>query len=366
MFPFPRFTFSIAQLLVFHAGFGSVCALAECQSGRIYFPSTSGTFQISADGGTLAVALTEPGRQCVLVCDAGSGACRCFAEFRDGEPNEMLLSKDCGTWAALFDGPRVEFGRTATGDRWGAAFRGLCGSISGPRYEDVWPEAMHASLSGDGGTCAVSRAAHRRHGGCHGPGVLPIDMPSLVTSVCFDGDGRRLAAACACVPPWGESTAWGRGLAGRGRDCGLGSPHRCDCRGPPHQRGRGPNGLGGRRHGRFERPIFFGTCALSREHTERGRAKPAWRLCRGMGLGSLRLLAVSSHGSALAACDISSTRVAVFDRRTLARRSPPCVRKSLEWAPIYSGAGAVTDDGASVAVVALRRLLSGAPPDLRP
>ena len=119
MLPFRRFQFSIAQLLVLMFLVAVVCGwgLMFRRLWTYRLPAVVRDIQMVRDGSAIALALSEERRCCVVLCDSRSGECLHYAELVGGAPDDIRISSDCGTWAAVFADGKLEFGRVASDER---------------------------------------------------------------------------------------------------------------------------------------------------------------------------------------------------------------------------------------------------------
>ena len=109
-------------------------------------------------------------------------------------PEDIRISADCSTWAAVFGDGRLEFGRLASGKRWnGTVPAELQRGSAVPQNP---PEGSGLAISRDGAVCAVWRGARIA--------VLQVEtgqqrclatVPEPVRDICLSNDGKRLAAS---------------------------------------------------------------------------------------------------------------------------------------------------------------------------
>ncbi len=194
MLRFPRFQFSIAQMLVLMFLVAVVCGWGV-MFRRLWIyrlPGVVRDIQMLPDGSAIALALSEEGRCCVVLCDCRSGECLHYADLAGGAPDNVRISSDCGTWAAVFADGNLEFGRVASGERW----RGRVDLEPRAPPTHPWQDReAGVALNRTGAVAAVWRGSRIAIlDGRDGRELRVVHAPIGVERMSLSDDGTRLAA----------------------------------------------------------------------------------------------------------------------------------------------------------------------------
>jgi hypothetical protein len=142
----------------------------------------------------MAIARGEPGRYCLLSCDAETGLLRRQVELKSGERQFVKIANDCDTWAALSEDGQLEVGRLESGARWTVRIP------PNPQLHD-WdffdPYDNPIALSGNGKLCVVSDGDQITAVEVDGGSVRrTIQVPRRIFRLRISNDGKRLFAVC--------------------------------------------------------------------------------------------------------------------------------------------------------------------------